>query len=177
MTIYTDNPTDPTDTDVRSDAQRYTDGQLERVRALDELLEMDADMLRAIVDVCNCAVSGDELDPDTEATPVDVSGDLLEMIGEYCNGDTDADDIVHTMMDDYVLEVKVTRILGDTDGSPWAVVLVVTLGGPHCEVHLDGSNDVRIVTHWGGDIEGRGWLRAGNFAGWWFDLVADMGGA
>jgi hypothetical protein len=174
------NHTDETTThnaergDGMNDAQRYSNGQREWLEAIEELLTMDADMLRAIVDVCNCAVSGAELDAVTEETPVDVSGYLVQLVGEHCNGDTDADDIIPEIMDDHVLEVKVTRTMGDTDPEPREVTLLVTLGGPHCEYVINGTDTVRIVTYWGSDT-GRNQAEAGSFAGWWWDLVTDMG--
>jgi hypothetical protein len=178
MSNYTDTTTthDTERGDGMTDAQRYSNGQRDWLDAIEELLTMDPDMLRAVVDVCNCAVSGEELDDETVETPVDVSGYLVQLVGEYCNGDTDPDDVVPAIMDGHVLEVKVTRTMGDTDPEPREVVLVVTLGGPHCEYIINGSDTVRVVTYWGGDT-GRNQTEAGSFVGWWWDLVTDLEGS
>jgi hypothetical protein len=69
------NHTDTTTThdtergDGMTDAQRYSNGQRDYLEAIEELLGMDADMLRAACDV----LDGGELDDETLDTPVDAS--------------------------------------------------------------------------------------------------------
>lgn len=161
-------------------AEAYNASIVETVRTMNEIVGMHPDLLGSIVGVCDSRHNGTEPDIDTvrmldDLVGPDLSESALEMVAEYCSGDTDPDELVQLMLDQWPLEVLVTRPLGDRGGALRQVTLLVTVGGPRCDVEVDGGDFVGVTTWWWGE-HATARVHAPAFSAWWFGLAESYGG-
>lgn len=154
----------------------YNASIVETVRTMDEIVGMHPDLLQAIVDSCNSRHNGTEPSADTvrmldDLVGPDIAPATLDMVGEYCDGDTNPMDLRDAMMNEWPLEVLVTRPMGTDDPHDISkITLAVTVGGPRCEVEVDGSYWATVTTWWWGE-HAAARVHAPNLSPWWFDYV------
>jgi hypothetical protein len=181
MTVNNDTNNDPSDSVNRQGhALAYNASIAETVQTMDAILRLHPDMLKSIVDVCNSWHNGTAPDPDTarmldDLVGPDIADAALSMIAENCGGDTDADDIVPNIMHPWPLEVMVTHPIQEP-ANVRSVTLVVTVGGPRCEVTVPAVEAVTVTTWWGVE-QATAQVDAPLFSDWWFELAQGWGGA
>jgi hypothetical protein len=119
---------------------------------------------------------------DVEAVRALLAGeghDVDELWAELWDGDEPTDDevsaecadMLREALDEWPLEVRPT-FSGWRCGADdlWELALVVTTGGPHCEVEVGGSSSVTVRVWWGGDV-GVATLSAPAFSDYWWELA------